>query len=52
VARNCGSVAGSDECVEAGDAELDKRLEQCLVEVVAGSEMTSHDYTAAVCARQ
>jgi hypothetical protein len=29
---------GSDECVEAGDAELDKQLEQCLVAVVAGSE--------------
>ena len=35
-----------------GDAELDKRLEPSLVAVVARSGLTSHDYTAAVCARQ
>jgi hypothetical protein len=30
-----------------------KQLEQCLVAVVQASEnLTSHDYTAAVCARQ
>ena len=44
------ALEAGDGCVEAADAELDKQLEQS--RWWWDRKLTSHDYTAAVCARQ
>ena len=43
-------LEAGDAYVEAADAELDKQLEQS--RWWRDRKLTSHDYTAAVCARQ